>query len=262
MIVIFIFIQAMMRGNILMYSSLKNKTIIITGGASGIGLAAAKRFYAEKCNVIVLDKQAVSTKQFSHHTGNKIIFYEVDVSDRENMNRVYNDINKTFDSIDVVVANAGISIRHSFLNIKYEDWDKVINTNLHGVFNTVQLAVTRMIKRKSGVILIIGSTNGITGHPHYADYNASKAAISLLGKTLAKELAPKIRVNIICPGYVMTPMQKLEYSQKMLNKVNKSIPLKRHGTANEIANLMAFLASDQAAYITGQNIIIDGGETA
>ena len=106
------------------------------------------------------------------------------------------------------------------------------------------------------------STNGITGHPFYADYNASKAGVILLARTMALELAPKVRVNAVCPGYVLTAMQQAEYTQGMLNQVNNKIPLARHATVEEVAALFTYLASKEAAYITGQAISIDGGELA
>ena len=108
----------------------------------------------------------------------------------------------------------------------------------------------------------MGSTNGLEGHPLYADYNSSKAGVIVLAKTLALEFAPWLRVNAVCPGYVLTPMQKSEYTPKMLEAVNSEIPLHRHAQPHEVAGLFAFLASDSAAYITGQSIVIDGGETA
>jgi len=112
------------------------------------------------------------------------------------------------------------------------------------------------------VILFTASTNGIEGHPYYADYNASKAGVILLAKTLALELAPWVRVNAVCPGYVLTPMQQAEYSAQMLEEVNKGIPMRRHAEPEEVAAFFAFLASEQASYITGQALAVDGGETA
>ena len=113
-----------------------------------------------------------------------------------------------------------------------------------------------------GVILMTASTNGFTGHENYADYNASKAGVILLARTMARELAPRIRVNAVCPGYVVTPMQRAEYTDAMLAAINAQIPLQRHAEPDEIAALFAFLASDEARYITGAAIAIDGGETA
>jgi NAD(P)-dependent dehydrogenase (short-subunit alcohol dehydrogenase family) len=112
------------------------------------------------------------------------------------------------------------------------------------------------------VILMTASTNGLTGHPLYADYNASKAGVVLLARTMALELAPSVRVNAVCPGYVLTPMQRAEYSEEMLAGVNATIPLGRHASPEEIASLFAFLASDEGAYFTGAVLSIDGGETA
>jgi NAD(P)-dependent dehydrogenase (short-subunit alcohol dehydrogenase family) len=113
-----------------------------------------------------------------------------------------------------------------------------------------------------GAILMTASTNGLSGHANYADYNASKAGVILLARTMARELAPRIRVNAVCPGYVLTPMQRAEYTDEMLAAVNDGIPMRRHAEPDEIAALFAFLASDDAAYITGAAIAIDGGETA
>lgn len=119
-----------------------------------------------------------------------------------------------------------------------------------------------MLDQKNGVILMTASSNGTEGHRWYADYNASKAGVILLTKTMALELAPIIRVNCVCPGYVLTPMQKAEYTDEMLARVNEGIPMKRHAEPEEIGALFAFLASDDAQYITGADIRIDGGETA
>jgi NAD(P)-dependent dehydrogenase (short-subunit alcohol dehydrogenase family) len=164
--------------------------------------------------------------------------------------------------VDVLVANAGISIRSSFRDISWEQWRRVMGINLDGVFLCAREAARRMIPRKEGVILMTASTNGTEGHPFYADYNASKAGVILLCKTMALELAPAIRVNAVCPGYVLTPMQKAEYTPEMLEATNQKIPMKRHAAPEEVAGLFAFLASSEAAYITGAEIPIDGGETA
>ena len=135
----------------------------------------------------------------------------------------------------------------------------MLDVNLTGVFHCAQQAARRM---DEGVILMTASTNGLTGHENYADYNASKAGVILLARTMARELAPRIRVNAVCPGYVLTAMQRAEYTDEMLAAVNAGIPLQRHAEPEEIAALFAFLASDDARYITGAAIAIDGGETA
>src|SRR5215510_2737183 len=164
--------------------------------------------------------------------------------------------------VDVLINNAGISIRHNFLEITPEEWDKVLAVNLTGVFYMAQTAARHMWERGDGVILQTASTNGIMGYPYYADYNATKAGVIELTKSMALELAPKVRVNAVCPGYVLTPMQRAEYSDEMLAEVNAAIPLGRHASPDEIASLFAFLASDEGAYFTGAVVTADGGETA
>jgi NAD(P)-dependent dehydrogenase (short-subunit alcohol dehydrogenase family) len=164
--------------------------------------------------------------------------------------------------VDVLINNAGISIRHPFLDITPEEWDRVVAVDLTGVFYVAQTAARHMMEKGSGVILMTASTNGIVGHRFYADYNACKAGVIELTKSMALELAPKVRVNAVAPGYVLTPMQRAEYTDAMLQEVNRKIPLGRHASPEDIAALFAFLASDDAAYLTGQVVVIDGGETA
>jgi NAD(P)-dependent dehydrogenase (short-subunit alcohol dehydrogenase family) len=164
--------------------------------------------------------------------------------------------------VDVVINNAGISIRHNFIEITPDEWDKVIAVNLTGVFYVAQTAARHMWERHGGVILQTASTNGIMGYPFYADYNATKAGVIELTKSMALELAPKIRVCAVAPGYVLTPMQRAEYTDEMLEVVNGKIPLRRHAKPEEVASLFAFLASDEASYLTGHVYTIDGGETA
>jgi meso-butanediol dehydrogenase/(S,S)-butanediol dehydrogenase/diacetyl reductase len=130
------------------------------------------------------------------------------------------------------------------------------------VFYVAQQAARRMLEARAGVIINTGSTNGLMGYPYYADYNASKAGVIELTRSMALELAPTVRVVAVCPGYVMTPMQEAEYTPEMMQVVNRKIPLGRHARPEEIAALFAFLASDEAPYITGHSYVIDGGEIA
>jgi len=219
---------------------LAGKRVVVTGGSSGIGEATVRRFRDEGAHVVsvALDGEI-----------------ECDVADPEQVAAAFERVG----ALDVLVANAGISIRSPFVDIREEDWRRVLDVNLGGVFRCAQQAARRM---DEGVILMTASTNGLTGHEHYAGYNASKAGVVLLARTMARELAPRIRVNAVCPGYVLTPMQRAEYTDEMLAAVNEKIPLGRHAEPEEIAALFAFLASDDARYITGAVLAIDGGETA
>jgi NAD(P)-dependent dehydrogenase (short-subunit alcohol dehydrogenase family) len=185
-----------------------------------------------------------------------------DVADETQVAAAFEGVDALLGGVDVLVANAGISIRKPFLEIEEADWRRVLDVNLTGVFHCAQQAARRMVAAEGGVILMTASTNGLTGHEYYADYNASKAGVILLARTMALELAPKVRVNAVCPGYVLTPMQKAEYTPEMLERVNATIPLGRHAKPEELAALYAFLASEEGAYFTGAVISMDGGETA
>ena len=244
------------------YPELQGKRVIVTGGASGIGLATVKRFTAEGAKVFVFDvnEQALSaTKKEVPLLSGAIC---VDVSSEQSVKSGFAALDAAVGGVDILFSNAGISVRKPFVEIDFPQWRKVMGINLDGMFLCCKEATMRMQKQNHGIILLTASTNGMEGHPFYADYNASKAAVILLGKTIALECAPWLRVNSICPGYVLTPMQRAEYTDEMLAKVNEEIPLKRHAEPEEVASLFAFLASDEAKYITGQFIPIDGGETA
>ena len=236
---------------------LEGKRVVVTGGTSGIGEATSRRFLAEGAYVSALaigeDEVATAAERIP---GVRAI--RCDVADRAEVDAAFEEVG----DVDVLIANAGISVRKPFLEIDPADWQRVLDVNLTGVFHCAQAAARRMTAGGGGVILMTASTNGLTGHELYADYNASKAGVILLARTMALELAPAVRVNAVCPGYVLTPMQQAEYSQEMLDAVNASIPLGRHASPDEIAALFAFLASDEGAYFTGAVISIDGGETA
>jgi meso-butanediol dehydrogenase / (S,S)-butanediol dehydrogenase / diacetyl reductase len=241
---------------------LKGKRVVITGGASGIGAATAARFLEEGSRVAILDRDENLCHRIRQDLPKISGTFLADVADRGQVEQAFGNIIVALDGLDVVVNNAGISIRHKFLDITPEEWDRVLSVNLTGVFHVAQTAARYMVQHGGGLILNTASTNGIVGHPFYADYNATKAGVIELTRSMALELAPQVRVNAIAPGYVLTPMQRAEYSDAMLEAVNRKIPLGRHAQPEEVAALFAFLASDDAAYLTGQVYLIDGGETA
>jgi meso-butanediol dehydrogenase/(S,S)-butanediol dehydrogenase/diacetyl reductase len=241
---------------------LKDKRVLVTGGASGIGAATAARFLEEGSQVCVLDRDADGCKAIRHQLPALSEAIIADVTDLMQVEAAFGEAIRALGAVDVLINNAGISIRHNFLDITPEEWDRVIAVNLTGVFYVAQTGARHMWQRGSGVILQTASTNGITGYPYYADYNATKAGVIELTRSIALELAPKIRVCAVAPGYVLTPMQRAEYSNAMLEEVNGKIPLQRHAKPEEIAALFAYLASDDAAYATGQVFTLDGGETA
>ena len=241
---------------------LKGKRVLITGGASGIGAATATRFLEEGAAVVVLDRDSEGRKRIQKELPSLTGTVGADVSDLKQVESAFAEAVRLMGGVDVLVNNAGISIRHKFLDITPQEWDKIMAVNLTGVFYMAQAAARHMWEKDGGVILQTASTNGLVGQPFYADYNATKAGVIELTKTMALELAPKIRVCAVAPGYVLTPMQRAEYTDEMLEEVNRKVPLRRHAKPEEIAALFAFLASDDAAYITGHVYTCDGAEIA
>jgi len=240
---------------------LTNMNVVVTGGASGIGRATVARFLEEGSRVCVFDRDTAALRQVEADMPALAGAVRVDVSKMDEVRAAFDDAIDRMGSVDVLINNAGISIRHDFLDITEAEWDAVLDVNLKGVFHVAQAAARHMMSRGAGVILNTASTAGTTGYPHYADYSASKGGVIALTLAMALELAPKVRVNAISPGYVLTPMQRAEYSDEMLAAVNRKIPLGRHAKPEEIAGLFAYLASDDAAFATGQVYVMDGAET-
>jgi NAD(P)-dependent dehydrogenase (short-subunit alcohol dehydrogenase family) len=240
---------------------LKGKNVLVTGGASGIGQATAARFLEEGCAVCVLDRSAEALERVATELPALTAGLDADVCSFQQVQAAIGEAIERMGSIDVVINNAGISIRHDFLDITPKEWDEVLGVNLTGAFHVAQTAARHMVSRGSGVILNTASTLGHAGYPHYADYSASKGGLIALTLAMAIELAPTVRVNAISPGYVLTPMQRAEYSDAMLDAVNRKIPLGRHAKPEEIGALFAFLASEDAGFVTGQVYVIDGAET-
>lgn len=240
---------------------LYGKRVLITGGGRGIGLATAERFVAEGCRVAVIDSDRDACHRIETALPGMVLAAVADVSDRAGLEPVFDTVLACLGGLDVLINNAGISVPHRFLAIEPDDWRRVTVVNLDGVFHVAQLAARHMAP-VGGIILNMGSVSGLVGIPGYAAYNASKAAVIELTRTMALELAPRVRVAAVCPGYVLTDMQRAEYTEEAMAALNRNIPLGRHAEPAEIAALFAFLASEEAPFITGSAVIIDGGESA
>ena len=239
---------------------LKDKRVLITGGAGGIGAVTAQRFIEEGSRVAVIDQdeKAGARLQFDLPALETIIY--ADVADSTSVAQAFDKLDRQMGGLDILINNAGISIRQPFMGITPQQWRSVLSVNLDGIFYVAQQAARRMLAGAGGVILNMGSSNGLVGYHYYADYNASKAGVIELTRSMALELGPTIRVNAVCPGFIMTPMQEAEYTPEMRRVFEDKVPLRRLGSPKDVAALFAFLASDEASYITGQYFVIDGGE--
>ncbi|MDU7885128.1 MAG: 3-oxoacyl-[acyl-carrier-protein] reductase [Clostridium perfringens] len=242
---------------------LKDKVAIVTGGTRGIGRAIALKLADQGANIVInyrnSDKEAEELKSILEGKGVKVLTVKCDISNFEDSKNLMDKCKEVFGKMDILVNNAGITKDTLIMRMKEEDFDNVIDVNLKGTFNCAKHASAIMLKQRFGKIINMTSVVGIAGNAGQVNYAASKAGVIGLTKSLAKELGSRgITVNAVAPGFINTDMTA-SLSEKVKEEASKNIPLKRLGDPEDVANLVGFLASDAANYITGQVINVDGG---
>lgn len=241
---------------------LKDKVAIITGAASGIGAATAEIFAREGAKVVVADfdqEHGEKVAEQLRKTGAEALFFRVDVADAESVQQLMDKTLESFERVDILVNNAGITADGWLVKMTEEAWDRVMDVNLKGVFNCSKLAAKIMMDQGHGVILNATSVVGLYGNMGQSNYAATKFGVIGLTKTWAKELAPRgIRVNAVAPGYTMTAMMDT-VPEKLLGSLKEKTPLKRLGQPEDIAYAYLYLASDEASYVNGEILSVDGG---
>ena len=240
---------------------LKGKVAMVTGSSRGIGNAIAKKYLEEGAKVILIDrdeegvmKSIEDMKQYGDAVG-----YAMDVTDRARIAEVFESVVKDHGTLDILVNNAGITQDAQMYKMTEEQWDSVINVNLKGVFNCAQEAVKIMREKKSGAIINISSVVGLYGNFGQVNYAATKSGVIGMTKSLAKEVGRKnVTVNAVAPGFIMTEMTE-KMPEKVLDMMKEKAPLGRLGMPEDIANACLFLASDEASFVTGTVLSVDGG---
>lgn len=246
----------------------EGKVALVTGSSQGIGAACALRLASEGADIVLngrtLDERGEKLIDEITKMGGRATFIAADVSITQNVINLVNDAVKAFGHLDILVNNAGVEKNNNFWDVTEEEYDFVMNTNLKGVFFGIQAFVKYcMNEKRSGVIINMSSVHEEIIFPHFTAYCASKGALKMVTRNLATELAPfNIRVNNVAPGAISTPInQKLLETPELLNNVLKNIPVRRLGKPEDVAGVVAFLASDDAAYVTGSTYFVDGGLT-
>lgn len=244
-----------------MKSDLKDKNILISGGSRGIGYAIAEHFLKSGSRVIIVGKnpERLSSAAENLSAYGPVTPLVCDISVSMEVDALFSEIKSRFSALDCLVNAAGITRDQLAVRMKDNDWDAVIQVNLNGTFYMCRKAVRMMMAQQGGTVINISSVVGLHGNIGQANYSASKAGVIALTKTLAREAAGKnIRVNAIAPGFIETDMTKNLPDQVKENFLN-SIPMKRFGLPRDVSGLAVFLASEEAAYITGQTFVVDGG---
>ncbi len=235
------------------------KKILITGASGGIGSSIVEKFIDQKCKLILTSSSNSTLDILREKYGDDHYYYNLNFNDNSNLEDILKKISIEHSDLDVIVNNAGITDDAILLRMKSQQWENVIRANLSSNFTIVKILLPNMIKNKSGSIIGISSVVATTGNPGQANYVAAKSGMIGFYKSIALEVASRnINVNVISPGFIISPMtDKLNEKQK--NNILDKIPMKRFGKSIEIANLVYFLSSDESAYITGQNIHVNGG---
>lgn len=240
---------------------LKDRVALITGGARGIGLATAQVFIREGAKVAIVDVDADAVAEATQELGDAAIGFVMDVTDRKSVESGVERVRKEFGSLDILVNNAGIIKDAQLAKMEEKDFDAVVSVNLKGVFNTTQVVSEVMVEQGRGVILNASSVVALYGNFGQTNYVATKAGVIGMTKTWARELGRKgVRVNAVAPGFIKTRMTE-GIPEKVMDKLSAMVPMKRMGEPEEIANAYLFLASDEASYINGHVLSVDGGVT-
>lgn len=241
----------------------ETKVVLVTGGTRGIGRACAQKFAHEGASVALCGRTKESADaaaaEIAKATGASVSGYQADIANSEEVDALVARVTAELGGLHVLVNNAGIAKDGLLMRMKNDDWDAVLRTNLNGVFYCCRAASRGMIKQRFGRIVNLSSIVGLRGQAGQTNYAAAKAGIVGFTKALAQELASRsITANVVAPGYIDTDMTS-GLGEKAVEEMTKRIPLGRPGTADEVAAAVAFLASDEAAYITGHVLCIDGG---